>query len=149
MRTIEYHEYILRSSHIPEIVNNEIKNGLSYGGLLLRYVRYKVTYKEISLGKFRILIPIHKSDPKDITFLRPFKKFWDVKTNWLTPNNWGKRKNPYLNIWCELNRGDFSEFSTAIKLNVVVKKILSRSKDKELITYLINKQSKFKIQLFN
>ena len=145
MRTVEYDVYRLKSSHIPEIINNQVKNGVSYGGIKLIYSKQKTFYKEIKIGRLWILIPIKKYPKKDITFLRPLKKFWNVKDNWLTPNNWGRRKNPYCNVWCELSNGNYINFEEAIKISVISRSILSRSIDKNLIANLNSRSKKFKI----
>jgi hypothetical protein len=137
MRTIEYYQYTLVSSHIPEVVNNQIIKGIHYGGIKLVYTKQKIRQKEIiNIRNFRIFIPIKKFPSHEVTFLRPFKHIWNVKDNWLTPNNYGKPKSPYTNIWCELSNGNYDNIAVACTINVLVIRILHRITDKTIINHI-------------
>jgi hypothetical protein len=149
MRTIEYYQYTLISSHVPEIINSQIKNGLLYGGIKLTYTKQKIMSKEIKFRNIRILIPIQKASSKEVTFLRPFKKLWNVKQHKLTPNHYGKRKSPYLNIWCELSNGNYEDIAKASKINTLVKHIYYSTIDRSFIEYLNNKSKSFRIEIVN
>ena len=145
MRTLEYYQYSLKRSHVPEIMNNKIKQGLLYGGIKLIYIRRKILFKEITFGRIRILIPTKRYKGKEVTFLRPFKQFWNVKENWLTPNKWGKVKNPYLNIWCELSNGNYRNIMIAISLNTLVKHIYYGPKHKNITNHLNLQSKRFRV----
>jgi hypothetical protein len=149
MRTIEYYQYTLISSHVPEIINSQIKNGLLYGGIKLTYTKQKIMSKEIKFRSIRILIPIQKASSKEVTFLRPFKKLWNVKKHKLTPNHYGKRKSPYLNIWCELSNGNYTNITIASKINTLVRHIIYPTVDKTFVSYLNNKSKSFRIEIVN
>ena len=143
MRTVEYYQYTLISSHVPEVINNVIKNGLLYGGIKLTYTKQKTRSIEFEIfGRVRKL-PIKKFVSKEVTFLRPFKQFWNVKDNWLTPNNYGKKKSPYTNIWCELSNGNYDNIMKACTISLLVTRVLHRRTDKHLINQLTNKSIKF------
>jgi hypothetical protein len=143
MRIIEYNQYTLISSQVPEVVNNQIRKGLHYGGIKLTYTKQKIRSLEITILGNRILLPIKKFNSKEITFLRPFKQFWNVKENKLTPNNWGKAKSPYTNIWCELSNGNYDNIVRASSISMLVLRILSRRIDKNLISCLNKLSTKF------
>lgn len=145
MKTLEYDQYTLVKAHVPEIINNQIKNGLLYGGIKLIYTKRKVIFKEIYIGKFRILIPIKRFKSKEVTFLRPFKKFWNVKDNRLTPNKWGKKKHPLTLIWCELTNGTYSNIMIASSISQLVRRVFEVPKDKVFIKHLNNQSKRFKI----
>ena len=134
---------------MPEIINNQIKNGLLYGGIKLTYTKRKIVYKEITIGGSKWLFRIKKFKSKEVTFLRPFKKFWNVKENKLTPNDWGKLKHPYTKIWCELSNGNYHNIFLASSISTLVSGIMHRTIDKELINNLNHQSKRFKILITN
>ncbi|MFW6225528.1 MAG: hypothetical protein ACOC3V_01050 [bacterium] len=141
-----YEVYTLKKSFIPTIKKGKIIKGEEYGGVLLIYKKRLIMFKELYLLGIRIKIPIKKHKANYVAFIKPFKKYWNVKKDFLPPNYWNgkKSKKPLTNIWCKLNRSDFNykNFNIAISSNIYyekkylnqkIKKTLD-SKSKKIIT---------------
>lgn len=130
-----YEVYTLKKAFVPEIKNGKIIKGEKYGGVLLIYKKRLATIYIFRIFNRNIRFIRYISKAKTVAFLKPFKKFWDVKSHRLPPNYWNgkKSKKPLTNIWCKLNRADYQDFSIGIKTNIYyVKKYLNHETRKTL-----------------
>lgn len=136
-----FEEYRLKKSFIPIIKNGKIIEGDKYGGILLIYNKRLVYYKKLRILGITLQIPKYISKKSKVSFIKPFKKYWDVKQDRLSPNYWGKsiKQKPLTNIWCRLNRSDYSDFKIAISSNIVYEKKYLNHNIRKLLDQIPNK----------
>ena len=135
----------LKDSYIPDLTRKTEKDPL-YAGVRLSYIMWQVNYFKI-FNQFHINYSIRKLGR--VTFLRPYKKYWDKeRLSQVPPAYWGKSKHPLMRTWVILNDAinpigclKISPITTLLHYKV---KIFNRPfESKHIAAYLYSRNAKF------
>lgn len=104
-------KFKLKSSLIPIIKENQIKQDYKVGGVKLVYQVKTFPAKRLFLFGSSFVMPTSFAVLRETKiFLRPYKKNWDEKKNKLPNNHWGKKKHPLTRLWIEL-KNDYTDIT--------------------------------------
>lgn len=119
------------------------------GGIKQVYDVYENPVKRITirigkLTKLHLYLPKRIAKTKQrITFLKPLKAKWDTKRNKVSKNFWGKKLDPYMNMWVIVKETIFATPTGDQKRILSVKDSLRSHTDHTLIAHLNKRHSKF------
>ena len=138
----------LNKKYEPDLTQKADKDN-KYGGIRLLYTIYKIYYitlfgQEISWFKWKL---------GKITFLRPYKKYWDKRTYRLPYVYWGKKTHPLTRLWVVVSNTlplNANRIVPEVQLNHLNVKLFNRNfRSKDICSQLFGCKDRFQIKSIN